>query len=176
MFKKNTVMFKGKMTRLDNIKNKIYAAATDDYKRMLAIWRFKGEKVVFTNGCFDIIHRGHVEYLAQAAQHGTKLVVGLNSDSSVRRLKGEARPVNDWQARAEVLASMQNVDIVVGFDDDTPKSLIEATRPDFLIKGGDYKAGDVVGYDFVKSVGGETVIIPFVDGYSTTNTISKMNE
>ena len=113
---------------------------------------------------------------AQAAQHGTKLVVGLNSDSSVRRLKGEARPVNDWQARAEVLASMQNVDIVVGFDDDTPKSLIEATRPDFLIKGGDYKAGDVVGYDFVKSVGGETVIIPFVDGYSTTNTISKMNE
>ena len=162
------------MTKLEIIKNKIFVDADDDYNRMLSVWSFKGEKVVFTNGCFDILHRGHVEYLAEAAQYGTKLVVGLNSDASVKRLKGDTRPVNDWTARAEVLASLQCVDAVVCFDEDTPIRLIETTRPHFLIKGGDYKAEDVVGYDFVKSIGGETVIIGFVEGYSTTGTLQKL--
>lgn len=164
------------MTNLETIQNKIYDSANNIYIRQLAIWRFKNEKIVFTNGCFDILHRGHVEYLAQAAQYGTKLIVGLNSDASVKRLKGNTRPINDWSARAEVLAALQFVDAVVGFDDDTPKSLIETTKPQYLIKGGDYKAEDVVGYNFVKENGGETLIISFVEGYSTTNTIKKMKE
>lgn len=142
--------------------------------RLVNGWKIHSDVIVFTNGCFDILHRGHVEYLAQAAQLGHRLVVGLNSDSSVKRLKGDSRPINDWYARAEVLASLQWVDAVVGFDEDTPKNLIETTVPDLLVKGGDYKAEDVVGYDFVKANGGDTVIINFVDGYSTTNIIEKM--
>lgn len=142
--------------------------------RLISGWRIHSDVIVFTNGCFDILHRGHVEYLAEAAQLGHRLIIGLNSDASVKRLKGDTRPVNDWMARAEVLASLQWVDAVVGFDEDTPKNLIEFTTPNILAKGGDYKAEEVVGYDFVKAHGGETVIISFVDGYSTTKILEKM--
>ncbi|MCQ2253062.1 MAG: D-glycero-beta-D-manno-heptose 1-phosphate adenylyltransferase [Bacteroidales bacterium] len=162
-------------TKLEIIQNKIFSSIEDPaYMRLVNGWKIHSDVIVFTNGCFDILHRGHVEYLAQAAQLGHRLVVGLNSDSSVKRLKGDSRPINDWYARAEVLASLQWVDAVVGFDEDTPKNLIENTVPDLLVKGGDYKAEDVVGYDFVKANGGDTVIINFVDGYSTTNIIEKM--
>lgn len=164
-------------TKLEIIKNKIFTSIDDPgYLRRISGWKLLSDVIVFTNGCFDILHRGHVEYLAEAAQLGHRLIVGLNSDSSVKRLKGDTRPVNDWMARAEVLASLQWVDAVVGFDEDTPLKLIEFTSPNILAKGGDYKAEEVVGYDHVKAHGGETVIINFVDGYSTTSILEKMKE
>lgn len=132
-------------------------------------------KVVFTNGCFDILHRGHVEYLAKAADLGDILVVGLNTDASVRRLKGEGRPVNNQEARALVLASLSFVDAVVLFDDDTPYNLIKTLRPDVLVKGADYQPEDIVGYDIVTSYGGTVTTIPLVEGYSTTNFIDRLN-
>ncbi len=159
------------MSKLEVIKNKILAG--DDLQRQLNYWRFKAKKIVFTNGCFDIVHRGHVEYLAQASDLGDVLIVGLNSDASIRRLKGEGRPVNDEIARAEVLASMSAVGAVVLFDENTPKELIELVQPDVLVKGADYKPEDIVGYDTVTKKGGEVVTITFVDGYSTTNIINK---
>lgn len=132
-------------------------------------------KVVFTNGCFDILHRGHVEYLAKAADLGDILVVGLNTDASVRRLKGEGRPVNNQEARALVLASLSFVDAVVLFDDDTPYNLIKTLRPDVLVKGADYQPEAIVGYDIVTSYGGTVTTIPLVEGYSTTNFIERLN-
>ncbi len=162
-------------TKLEIIKNKIFTSLEDPgYMRLINGWRIHSDVIVFTNGCFDILHRGHVEYLAEAAQLGHRLIIGLNSDASVKRLKGDTRPVNDWMARAEVLASLQWVDAVVGFEEDTPKNLIEFTSPNILAKGGDYKAEEVVGYDHVKANGGQTVIINFVDGYSTTSILEKM--
>lgn len=137
--------------------------------------QWKDMKVVFTNGCFDILHRGHVEYLAKAADLGDILVVGLNTDASVRRLKGEGRPVNNQEARALVLASLSFVDAVVLFDDDTPYNLIKTLRPDVLVKGADYQPEDIVGYDIVTSYGGTVTTIPLVEGYSTTNFIERLN-
>jgi rfaE bifunctional protein nucleotidyltransferase chain/domain len=133
-------------------------------------------KVVFTNGCFDILHRGHVEYLAQASTLGDVLVVGLNSDASVRRLKGSNRPLQDEQGRAIVLAALGCVSYVVVFDDDTPYELIKTIQPDVLVKGADYKEEQIVGYDVVKARGGEIVTVPLVQGYSTTRVIKKMGE
>lgn len=141
----------------------------------LAIWRFKGQKLVFTNGCFDIIHRGHVEYLAKAASLGDQLIIGLNTDASVKRLKGMARPVQDETTRALVLASFSFVSKVVLFDEDTPFELINLIQPDILVKGGDYKPEDIVGYDIVKGKGGEIVTIDLVEGHSTTSIINRMN-
>lgn len=138
------------------------------------MWRFRNERIVFTNGCFDILHRGHVEYLAKAAALGTKLIVGLNTDASVRRLKGDSRPVNDEQARALLLASLVFVDEVILFDTDTPRELIEFVQPDILVKGGDYRPEDIVGHDVVTARGGEVVTIPLTEGYSTTSIIEKM--
>lgn len=129
-------------------------------------------KVVFTNGCFDILHAGHVQYLARARTLGDLLVVGLNSDASVRRLKGSGRPVNQELDRAAVLAALGAVDFVVLFHDDTPQALIEAVVPDVLVKGGDYRAEDVVGGDVVRRAGGQVEILPFLDGRSTTRVIS----
>ncbi len=137
--------------------------------------QWKDMKVVFTNGCFDILHRGHVEYLAKAADLGDILVVGLNTDASVRRLKGEGRPVNNQEARALVLASLSFVDAVVLFDDDTPYNLIKTLRPDVLVKGADYQPEAIVGYDIVTSYGGTVTTIPLVKGYSTTNFIDRLN-
>lgn len=132
------------------------------------------KKIVFTNGCFDILHRGHAFYLEAAANHGDILIVGVNSDSSVKRLKGEDRPINDEQSRAYLLASLRSVDYVIIFDEDTPYNLIKLVMPNILIKGGDYSIENIVGADIVTANGGYVKTIDFVEGFSTTNTIEKM--
>lgn len=132
------------------------------------------QKVVFTNGCFDILHLGHITYLAQARQLGDALVVGLNSDASVRRLKGPSRPVNDQNARAKVLAALECVDYVVFFEEDTPLNIITQVVPDVLVKGGDYSIDNIVGADFVMQNGGKVLTIPFVNGFSTTSIIENL--
>ena len=133
----------------------------------------QGKKVVFTNGCFDILHVGHITYLNEAKKLGDVLVIGLNSDSSVKRLKGETRPINTELDRARVLDALRSVDYVSIFNEDTPFELLEQIVPDVLVKGGDYKKEDVVGGDIVTRNGGEVIIIPFVDGKSTTSIIER---
>ncbi len=162
------------MNKLDVIKSKIIDI--ENIIPHLTYWKLKNKKVVFTNGCFDILHRGHVEYLAQAASEGDVLVIGLNSDKSVRRIKGENRPVQDEYARAILLASLNFVSAVILFNDDTPYELIKKVNPDILVKGSDYKAEDIVGYDIVKANGGEVVTIDFIEGYSTTSIIEKLKD
>lgn len=161
------------MSEIQYIYNKILNNST--LSSRLDEWRRLNCKVVFTNGCFDILHRGHVEYLAQAAEKGDVLLIGLNTDASVRRLKGEERPINDEQSRAVLLAALEFVDAVVLFDEDTPYSLIETVRPDVLVKGADYKPEDIVGYDIVTSYGGIVETIPLVEGISTTKIVEKMS-
>jgi D-glycero-beta-D-manno-heptose 1-phosphate adenylyltransferase len=142
--------------------------------RLCAGWKVKGQKVVFTNGCFDILHPGHIQLLLQAAELGDKLVLGLNTDASVKRLKGEGRPINDEQTRALIMAAQLYVDAVTLFDEDTPFELIQAIHPDVIVKGGDYTPETVVGNDFVTSYGGQVVIVPTVEGFSTTSIINRM--
>lgn len=141
----------------------------------VARWRAKGLKVGFTNGCFDILHKGHVAYLAQARAWCDRLIVGLNSDDSVRALKGEGRPVNDLESRALVLAGLGSVDLVVAFEEQTPLRLIEAARPDVLVKGADYAESEVVGGELVKSWGGEVRLAEIVEGYSTSAAIARLS-
>jgi D-beta-D-heptose 7-phosphate kinase/D-beta-D-heptose 1-phosphate adenosyltransferase len=136
---------------------------------------FQSKKIVFTNGCFDILHLGHVHYLSAAKDLGDILVIGLNSDDSVKRLKGENRPMNTQYARALLLAALQFVDFVIIFDEDTPLNLIQQITPHVLVKGGDYKIEDVVGVDWVMAHGGKVEIVDFVEGYSSTNLIKKKN-
>ena len=136
-------------------------------------WKKQNKKIVFTNGCFDIIHRGHIEYLCKAKEMGDILIVGLNSDESVKKLKGDNRPINDQMARLLILASLMFIDAVVLFNDDTPLNLIKMINPDILVKGGDYDTEKIVGYNFVTQNGGKVSIIDFVPGYSTTNIIKK---
>lgn len=136
--------------------------------------REEGQKIAFTNGCFDILHVGHVRYLAEARKMGDCLILALNSDASVRAIKGEKRPLIPEGERAEVAASLEAVDYVVLFDETTPMSLIEYLRPDCLIKGGDWREEDVVGGDAVRSWGGEVALIPVVEGASTTNIVEKI--
>jgi len=143
-------------------------------KKHSVMLRKNGKKVVFTNGCFDILHAGHVHYLEQAKELGDELVVGLNSDSSVKTLKGPNRPINNLEERAKVLSSLKCVDRIVSFADETPIKLIKEIKPDVLVKGGDYKVKDVVGHKEIKSWGGEVKIIPLVTGLSTTNIIKKL--
>jgi len=150
--------------------------AEPELSRILARAHFSEKKVVFTNGCFDIIHQGHIEYLINAAKLGDILIVGLNSDSSVKKLKGEDRPIQDQESRAKVLASMYFVTYVVIFNEETPYDLIKSVQPDFLVKGGDYKVENIVGYDIVKKKGGKVITIPLVKGYSTTRIINKLNK
>ena len=138
--------------------------------------RLHQQKIVFTNGCFDILHRGHVTYLAQARQMGDLLVVGLNSDASVRRLKGPERPVNDEQSRALLLAALEMVDYVVLFEEDTPYNLILKVKPDLLVKGGDYDIDNIVGADFVRQRGGEVRTIPFVQCFSSSSIIDHLKQ
>lgn len=133
-----------------------------------------GKRLVFTNGCFDILHRGHVEYLQQARQLGDALIVGLNSDNSTRRLKGEFRPIVPQDDRAFILASLFAVDFVSIFDEDTPYDLISVAQPDILVKGGDYKIDDIVGKDIVEARGGKVLTIPFVANRSTTNIVQQI--
>lgn len=137
-------------------------------------WRAAGEKIVFTNGCFDLLHFGHLHYLADARDLGDRLVVGLNSAASVRRLKGPTRPINDELTRTHLLAALQVVDAVVVFEEDTPMQLIECVQPDVLVKGGDWKPDQIVGSGLVLSRGGQVLSLPFVAGYSTTNIEQKI--
>lgn len=162
------------MDKLNIIQSKIIDIRK--IESILTYWNLKNKKIVFTNGCFDILHRGHVEYLAQAANHGDVLVIGLNTDNSVRRIKGPSRPVQDEYARAILLASLSFVTAVILFDDDTPYNLIKKVQPDVLIKGSDYNIKDIVGYDIVTAKGGEVVTIDFIDGYSTTSIINKLKK
>jgi D-glycero-beta-D-manno-heptose 1-phosphate adenylyltransferase len=143
-------------------------------KRKLAFWKFKGQSVVFTNGCFDILHLGHVDYLSRAADQGRIFIAGINTDDSVKKIKGKNRPVNNEEARSMLLASLFFIDAVVLFEEETPLDLIKIVSPDILVKGSDYKPEDIVGNDFVKSNGGKTVTIDFLDGYSTTSVIEKI--
>ena len=159
------------MNHLEKIQNKILNK--DNLEEWVAECRAKGSKIVFSNGCFDILHRGHVEYLAKAADFGDEMLIGLNTDASVKRLKGPSRPINDEYARAIVLAGLEFVSAVVLFDEDTPYNLIKVVQPDVLVKGSDYKPEDIVGYDIVTAKGGRVETIDFVDGYSTTRTIEK---
>jgi rfaE bifunctional protein nucleotidyltransferase chain/domain len=148
-----------------------------DRERLLERFgRPRSQRVVFTNGCFDILHRGHVEYLAAARSLGDVLVVGLNTDESVRRLKGPGRPLNAEDDRAVVLAGLESVDAVVHFDEDTPLNLIRALLPDVLVKGGDYSVDTIVGAREVVDAGGEVVIAPLLPGRSTTSILERARE
>ena len=138
--------------------------------------RAEGKKVVFTNGCFDLIHRGHVEYLYFARKQGDVLVVGINSDESVRRLKGKGRPLSSLTDRMYVLASLEPVDFVVPFEEDTPYELIKDVLPDVLVKGRDYRPDEVVGRDIVEGRGGKLVLAEYLEGYSTSGLIRKIRE
>ena len=160
------------LKHLDIITSKV--CSSDKLKRQTYIWQFLKNKVVFTNGCFDILHRGHLEYLAAAADLGNKLIVGLNEDASVTRLKGEGRPVNSFNDRALALASLSFVDAVCGFEEDTPLRLIEELSPNVLVKGGDYSIENIVGADFVKCMGGTVATIDFTEGYSTTHFLDRI--
>lgn len=137
-------------------------------------WKVKGYKIIFTNGVFDILHKGHISLLLDAAELGHKLVVGINADASVKRLKGESRPVHAEDTRSLLMAAQLYVDAVCVFEEDTPLELIEAIRPDVVVKGGDYTPETVVGADVVKTYGGEVVIIPLVEGHSTTHIINSL--
>lgn len=160
------------MHKLQWIQNKIYSRET--LVRECNMWRAMQKKIVFTNGCFDILHHGHLDLLAKAAELGNVLIVGVNTDSSVQRLKGKDRPVTNEQDRLFQLASLLCVDAVSLFDEDTPETLIKLIRPDVLVKGGDYTIDKIVGADHVQSYGGKVEIIPFVSGYSTTSLIERI--
>jgi rfaE bifunctional protein nucleotidyltransferase chain/domain len=171
------------MTNLNKISSKIIDL--ESIEEISKTIKEKGHQIVFTNGCFDILHQGHVEYLAQAADKGNILIVGLNSDESVRRQgKGEKRPINKIEARKTVLASLFFVDYIVEFDDDTPYDLIDLIKPSVLVKGGDYDPTEndknqkkyIVGKDIVKQYKGQVEIINLVDGFSTTSLIKKMKK
>ena len=162
------------MPNLENIKSKIFSL--DDLKNQVNAWKQAGEEVVFTNGCFDIIHRGHIEVLAQTADLGDRLIIGLNSDTSIQKLKGKNRPIIEEQSRAILLASLEFVDAVVIFSEDTPLKLISALLPDVLAKGGDYEIDNVVGHEIVQYNGGKVILVPFVDGFSSTTIIEKIKK
>ena len=134
------------------------------------------KKIVFTNGCFDLLHVGHVRYLAQAKKLGDFLIIGLNSDSSVKELKGEDRPINSFEDRATLLSSIESVDLVIMFEEQTPENLIKDIVPDILVKGGDYNIEDIVGYQTVIQNGGQVKTLSFYDGYSSTNYINRIKK
>jgi rfaE bifunctional protein nucleotidyltransferase chain/domain len=157
------------MERLSILKSKIYT--WDHLRREISMWRFKDKTIVFSNGCFDVLHLGHVEYLAKARDLGDILIVGLNSDDSVHRIKGSHRPVNNETARATILAALSFVDAIILFGVDTPHELIKLIQPDILVKGKDYEGKEIVGSDVVKARGGQVVTIELTRGYSTTHTI-----
>lgn len=154
------------------IKNKVLSL--NDLRHQVKRWKLLNKKVVFTNGCFDILHQGHLEILSQAAASGEVLVVGVNADASVKKLKGETRPVNNEDFRALMLASLTIVDAVVVFEEDTPLDVIKEILPDVLLKGGDYTIDKIVGATEVTQNGGEVKIVPFVNGFSTTELIKKI--
>jgi D-glycero-beta-D-manno-heptose 1-phosphate adenylyltransferase len=155
------------------LKSKI--VSREDALQKINAQKLRDKKIVFTNGCFDIIHPGHVDYLSQARDLGDFLILGLNTDNSVRRLqKAPNRPINNEQARASVLAALASVDLIVLFDDETPYELIKFLQPNILVKGDDYEVQKIVGYDVVTANGGKVITIPFLEGFSTTNLIKKI--
>ena len=154
------------MGKLELIKSKIFSF--ESIKKQTAMWRFQGKQIVFTNGCFDIMHLGHIEYLASAADLGRILIIGVNTDASVTKLKGSHRPINDEVSRSLTLASLSFVNAVVLFDEDTPFELIKIIQPDLLVKGNDYQTKEIVGRDIVEARGGKVVTIPLTEGYSTS--------
>jgi rfaE bifunctional protein nucleotidyltransferase chain/domain len=161
------------MDKLRIIKKKIIKGYS--IHQWLSFWRFKGKTIVFTNGCFDILHRGHIEYLSKAADYGDVLIIGLNSDKSVKKLKGPGRPYQDQKSRALILASLQFVTAVILFNEETPYELIRLIQPDVLVKGGDYKPDEIVGFDIVKAKGGRVVTISYINSCSTSNLIEKVS-
>lgn len=158
------------LNKFDNISAHI--VSLQSLKQKIATWKLKSQKVVFTNGCFDILHKGHLKILEEAAQQGNKLIVGINTDASVKRLKGETRPINNENDRALLVAGIKFVDAVILFDQDTPYELITTLMPDVLVKGGDYTVETIVGAKEVLANGGIVHIVPTENGYSTTNIIA----
>ncbi|MAU36724.1 MAG: D-glycero-beta-D-manno-heptose 1-phosphate adenylyltransferase [Flavobacteriales bacterium] len=162
------------MSHLKKIGHKIFR-----YKNLInqvESWKKSGDKIVFTNGCFDIFHRGHIELLARTADLGDKLIVGLNSDSSIQKIKGNSRPIIDEDSRALLLATLSFVDAVILFSEETPIKLITDIKPNILAKGGDYEKKSIVGHDIIKKNGGEVILIPYIDGFSSTNIINKIKK
>ncbi|MFN4083452.1 MAG: D-glycero-beta-D-manno-heptose 1-phosphate adenylyltransferase [Bacteroidia bacterium] len=155
------------MLKKDLVQEKI-CNSTNELLQKVKSWKSQNQKIVFTNGCFDLLHRGHVDYLAKAADLGDKLIVALNTDKSVSGLKGSHRPIQDEQSRMQIMASLGFVDAVVLFDEPTPYELIKNIVPDILVKGSDYKPEDIVGYDVVTQHGGKVVTLDFLPGYSTS--------
>lgn len=163
------------MNILKNIQLKIHSSPSTAREK-IEQWHKKKEQIVFSNGCFDILHQGHITYLAKAAQLGVHLIIGLNTDISVKRLKGKNRPINQQSARALLLAALSFVDLVIFFDEDTPYNLIKSVQPDILVKGADYNTEDIVGYDIVKAKGGLVHTIELEDGFSTTDIIKAIQQ
>lgn len=162
------------MTNIEYIESKI--CDLKSLQEKIEVWHSENRKIVFTNGCFDILHLGHVTYLAKACELGDILVIGINSDKSPYWLtKGPDRPINNEKSRALIVSGLFFVDAVIFFDEETPLELIKNIKPDILVKGKDYREEDIVGYDIVKSYGGRIMTIDLVDGYSTTNIINKVN-
>jgi rfaE bifunctional protein nucleotidyltransferase chain/domain len=162
------------LDKLDVVKSKI--VDVKQALRIIAGWRIIGQKIVFTNGCFDILHAGHVMSLAGAASFGNRLVVGVNSDASVKRLKTAGRPIQNEDSRALLIAAMHFVDLVIIFEEDTPENLIQSVNPDVMVKGGDYKIEEIAGAQWVLDHGGKVELINYLDNSSTTNIIKKIIE
>lgn len=161
------------MTQLEIIKNKIYPSF-EVFEKRLEFFRFKKYQMVFTNGCFDILHLGHIDYLSKASDLGEILIVGLNSDNSIKKIKGNNRPINDVQSRSLLLASMSFVSAVVIFEEETPENLIKLIKPDVLVKGKDYSFDTIVGANHTIQNGGQVVTIELIEGYSTSNIINNI--
>ncbi len=162
------------MTHIELLTNKIFTWET--LKNQVAEWQNQGKKIVFSNGCFDIVHKGHIDYLNRAADLGDVLVMGLNTDASVSKLKGPHRPIQDEQSRLTIIAALQCVSAVVLFDEETPYDLIKLVQPDVLVKGSDYKPENIVGYDIVIAKGGQVKTIDYLPGFSTSGIEKKIKE
>lgn len=162
------------MRSVSSIPDKIFSL--DGLMHQVKRWRLHNKKIVFTNGVFDILHEGHIASLSEAASYGHVLIVGVNTDASVKRLKGESRPVNNENSRALLLASLLMTDAVILFEEDTPLNLIATILPDVLVKGGDYTIDQIVGAKEVMANGGEVKIVPILEGFSTTSIIQKMKD
>jgi len=160
------------MKNLEIINNKILTK--EQLESLLAYWRFFKKKIVWTNGCFDLLHLGHIDYLSKAKDQGDILIVGVNSDKSVKQIKKAGRPITDENSRSTIISALHFVDVVVLFDEETPYEWIKFIQPDVLVKGSDYKAEEVVGFDIVKTKGGAVVTIDFLPGYSTTGIEEKI--
>lgn len=163
------------MKKAELINKKILT--TENLAKTLALWQFQGKRIVFTNGCFDLLHLGHIDYLSKAKDMGDILIVGVNTDHSVKRLdKGHNRPITNELSRSSIVASLFFVDAVILFDEDTPYELIQVIQPDVLVKGSDYKPEDIVGYDLVMAKKGEIKTLDFLEGYSTSSIERKIKE